>query len=40
VSGARQLLEHGRAGDDPAFYFREYAAPFGCRRGVLGGGGS
>lgn len=24
------LVEHGRAGDDPAFYFREYAAPEGC----------
>jgi hypothetical protein len=25
-----RLVEHGRAGDDPAFYFREYAAPDGC----------
>ncbi|WP_304106399.1 terminase large subunit domain-containing protein [Mycolicibacterium bacteremicum] len=25
-----QLVEHGRSGDDPAFYFREYAAPEGC----------
>lgn len=25
-----QLVEHGRRGDDPAFYFREYAAPEGC----------
>lgn len=25
-----RLVEHGRAGDDPAFYFREYAAPEGC----------
>lgn len=24
------LVEHGRRGDDPAFYFREYAAPDGC----------
>jgi len=24
------LVEHGRAGDDAAFYFREYAAPDGC----------
>ncbi len=24
------LVEHGRAGDDPAFYLREYAAPEGC----------
>jgi phage terminase large subunit-like protein len=24
------LVEHGRHGDDPAFYFREYAAPEGC----------
>lgn len=25
-----RLVEHGRAGDDPSFYFREYAAPDGC----------
>lgn len=25
-----RLIEHGRAGDDPAFYLREYAAPDGC----------
>lgn len=25
-----QLVEHGRRGDDPAFYFKEYAAPEGC----------
>lgn len=25
-----RLVEHGRAGDDPAFYLREYAAPDGC----------
>jgi phage terminase large subunit-like protein len=25
-----RLVEHGRAGDDPAFYFREFAAPEGC----------
>ena len=25
-----RLVEHGRAGDDPAFWFREYAAPPGC----------
>lgn len=25
-----QLVEHGRRGDDPAFYFREFAAPEGC----------
>ncbi|OKH81166.1 terminase large subunit [Mycobacterium sp. ST-F2] len=25
-----RLVEHGRAGDDPAFYFREFAAPDGC----------
>jgi phage terminase large subunit-like protein len=24
------LVEHGRAGTDPAFYFREYCAPEGC----------
>jgi phage terminase large subunit-like protein len=24
-----RLVEHGRAGDDPAFYFREFAAPEG-----------
>ncbi|MCH9668950.1 MAG: terminase large subunit [Actinomycetia bacterium] len=25
-----RLVEHGRRGDDPAFYFREFAAPEGC----------
>ncbi|GLB90942.1 MULTISPECIES: terminase TerL endonuclease subunit [Mycobacterium] len=25
-----RLVEHGRAGTDPAFYFREFAAPDGC----------
>ncbi|MGX9295216.1 terminase large subunit domain-containing protein [Tsukamurella paurometabola] len=25
-----RLIEHGRAGDDPAFYLREFAAPEGC----------
>lgn len=25
-----QLVQHGRQGDDPAFYFREFAAPDGC----------
>ncbi len=25
-----ELVEHGRAGDDPAFYLKEYAAPAGC----------
>ena len=25
-----RLVEHGRAGDDPAFYLKEYAAPDGC----------
>ena len=25
-----RLVEHGRAGDDPAFFLREYAAPDGC----------
>jgi phage terminase large subunit-like protein len=25
-----RLVEHGRAGDDPAFYLREFAAPEGC----------
>lgn len=25
------LIEHGRAGDDPAFYLREFSAPDGCR---------
>lgn len=25
-----QLVEHGRGGDDPSFYFREYTAPEGC----------
>lgn len=24
------LVKHGRAGDDPQFYFKEYAAPEGC----------
>lgn len=24
------LVEHGRTGEDPAFYFREFAAPEGC----------
>lgn len=28
-----QLVQHGRTGDDPAFYFREYAAPEGCGTG-------
>lgn len=28
-----KLTEHGRAGDDPAFYFREFAAPDGCATG-------
>jgi phage terminase large subunit-like protein len=28
-----RLVEHGRCGDDPAFYFREYAAPEGCLAG-------
>ncbi|MBX9641687.1 MAG: phage terminase family protein, partial [Mycobacteriaceae bacterium] len=28
-----QLVQHGRTGDDPAFYFREYAAPEGCATG-------
>jgi phage terminase large subunit-like protein len=26
----RRLVDHGRAGDDPSFYFAEYAAPAGC----------
>lgn len=26
-----ELVEHGRAGDDPAFYLREFAAPDGCQ---------
>jgi len=26
-----RLVEHGRSGVDPGFYFREYAAPSGCR---------
>jgi phage terminase large subunit-like protein len=26
----RRLVEHGRQGDDPSFYFREFAAPDGC----------
>ncbi len=25
-----RLVEHGRTGDDPAFYLKEYAAPDGC----------
>lgn len=25
-----KLVEHGRAGDDPSFYFKEFAAPEGC----------
>ncbi len=25
-----RLVEHGRSGEDPAFYLREYAAPDGC----------
>ena len=25
-----RLVEHGRAGDDPSFFFREFAAPEGC----------
>ncbi|WP_099022635.1 terminase large subunit domain-containing protein [Mycolicibacterium palauense] len=25
-----RLVEHGRRGDDPSFYFREFAAPEGC----------
>lgn len=25
-----RLIEHGRAGDDPAFYLREFSAPDGC----------
>lgn len=25
-----RLVEHGRSGQDPAFYFREFAAPDGC----------
>lgn len=25
-----ELVEHGRAGDDPAFYLKEYSAPEGC----------
>jgi phage terminase large subunit-like protein len=25
-----RLVEHGRAGDDPSFYFKEFAAPAGC----------
>lgn len=31
-----RLVEHGRAGDDPAFYFREFAAPDGCTTGDRG----
>jgi phage terminase large subunit-like protein len=26
----RRLVDHGREGGDPSFYFREYAAPAGC----------
>ena len=26
----RRLVDHGREGADPSFYFREYAAPAGC----------
>jgi phage terminase large subunit-like protein len=26
----RRLVDHGREGGDPSFYFREYAAPMGC----------
>lgn len=26
----RRLVDHGRTGDDPAFFFREFAAPAGC----------
>jgi len=26
----RRLVDHGRSGDDPSFYFREFAAPPGC----------
>jgi phage terminase large subunit-like protein len=26
----RRLVDHGRAGADPSFYFREFAAPSGC----------
>jgi phage terminase large subunit-like protein len=26
----RRLVDHGRAGADPSFYFREFAAPAGC----------
>jgi phage terminase large subunit-like protein len=25
-----RLVDHGRAGEDPSFFFREYAAPAGC----------
>lgn len=25
-----KLVEHGRSGDDPSFYFKEFAAPDGC----------
>lgn len=28
-----KLVEHGRLGDDPSFYFKEYAAPEGCDLG-------
>lgn len=31
-----RLVEHGRAGDDPAFYLREFAAPDGCDTGDRG----
>jgi hypothetical protein len=27
----RRLVDHGRAGADPSFYFREFAAPAGCQ---------
>src|SRR5215218_6564428 len=26
----RRLVDHGRAGEDPSFFFREFAAPPGC----------
>src|SRR5512132_986591 len=26
----RRLVDHGRSGSDPSFFFREYAAPAGC----------
>jgi phage terminase large subunit-like protein len=28
--GMRRLVDHGRSGADPSFYFREFAAPAGC----------